>query len=150
MQIFQFLISCKILFAAAFSWVLAQIMKTALTMIHTKRFVAERLLGAGGMPSAHSAAVCALTWGVERRCGLQSPDFALSLIFSFIVMYDAMHVRRAIGEHAKVLNQITGTKKNVKQGDCNKVLKEHQGHTPVEVLAGVILGCTVSLFIFLR
>lgn len=150
MQIFQFLISCKILFAAAFSWMLAQIMKTALTMIHTKRFVAERLLGAGGMPSAHSAAVCALTWGVERRCGLQSPDFALSLIFSFIVMYDAMHVRRAIGEQAKVLNQITGTKKNEKQGDCNKLLKEHQGHTPVEVLAGAILGCTVSLFIFLR
>lgn len=150
MYVFQFFTGSKILLAAASSWLLAQIIKTILTMIHTKRFVAERLLGAGGMPSAHSAAVCALTWGVERRCGLQSPDFALSMIFSFVVMYDAMSVRRAIGEHAKLLNKIVEIKGSERQDDCQKGLKEHQGHTPLEVFAGAVLGSVVSLMVFFR
>jgi acid phosphatase family membrane protein YuiD len=133
MHVLQILISSKILIAAALSWMLAQLIKTILTMISSKRFVSERLFGAGGMPSAHSAAVCALTWGVERQCGLQLPDFALSVIFSFVVMYDAMSVRRAIGEHAKLLNKIVVTKENERQDNCEKGLKEHQGHTPLEV-----------------
>lgn len=145
MQVLRLLIDGKILLSAALSWMMAQLIKTMLTMIHTKRFVSERLLGAGGMPSAHTAAICALTWGVERKCGLQSPNFAMSLIFSFIVMYDAMGVRRAIGEHAKILN-IIGDSQNAQK----KCLKEHQGHTPLEVLAGAVLGSIVSLMIFYR
>lgn len=150
MHVFQILISSKILFAVTLSGMLAQLIKTILTMISTKRVIFERLYGAGGMPSAHSAAVCALTWGVENRCDLQSPDFTLSVIFSFVVMYDAMSVRRAVGEHAKLLNKIVGIMGSEWQDNCQKGLQGHQGHTPLKVLAVASLGSVVSLLMPFR
>ena len=74
------------------------------------------MVGAGGMPSAHSALVCSLTVALERKLGFYSPEFALSLAFAAIVMYDAMGVRRAAGEQAKVLNKIVEmTSDNIKE-----------------------------------
>ncbi|MEG2038747.1 MAG: divergent PAP2 family protein [Oscillospiraceae bacterium] len=88
------------------SWASAQILKTIFTFVFTKKFVAERLFGAGGMPSAHSALVCSLAVAMAKKEGFSSPMFALALCFAGVVMYDAMGVRRAAGEQAKVLNSV--------------------------------------------
>ncbi|ADU26764.1 divergent PAP2 family protein [Ethanoligenens harbinense] len=134
-----------ILMAAVLSWIFAQIIKTVITLIITKRFDPERILGAGGMPSAHSAMVCALFVGVLRRCGAASPEFALAFVLAGVVIYDAMGVRRAAGEQARVLNKLVEiTEKNGSEV-TRKGLKESLGHTPMEVLAGIMLGILVAL-----
>ena len=90
-----------ILLIAVISWVSAQIIKTILHLIKTKKFCAERLTGAGGMPSAHSATVCSLVISTCRVCGICSAEFALAMVLAMVVMYDATGVRRAAGLHAK-------------------------------------------------
>lgn len=147
----------------AFSaWFMAQVLKVLTTFIATKKFVPERLYGAGGMPSAHSALVCSLTFSFARKMGYASPFFALSLVLAAIVMYDAMGVRRAAGEQAKVLNKIVfgwyadwaddeGVKETNEEMDDlmegGKQLKEMVGHTPLQVLAGALVGILVALII---
>ena len=140
----------KVLIVAMSAWLAAQVIKTILYSLINRKFEIERLWGAGGMPSAHSAMVCALTVSTARFYGLSSPIFALSLIFSFVVIYDAMGVRRETGRHAKLLNvylnEIEQEKADVdKDGVPDREatiikLKEFVGHTPLEVLGGVILG----------
>lgn len=161
MRYFFHFVHNNILMAAILSWVCAQIIKTVLTLCMTKRFDPERILGAGGMPSAHSAMVCALFMGVARTAGLQSPEAALAFAFAGVVMYDAMGVRRAAGEQARVLNRLVekwreeqeaaAVRENAPQDKVcfvpKKELKEYLGHTPMEVLAGAMLGILVSLIL---
>ena len=132
--------------AAGLSWFSAQVIKTFINFFITKKFDAERLVGAGGMPSAHSACVSALAIATGRQCGCGSPEFAIAFAFACVVIYDAMGVRRAAGEQAKVINQLTDSLfKNF--GETKIVvsqLKELLGHTPVEVLGGIILGITIA------
>ena len=90
-----------ILLIALISWGTAQIIKTIIHFIKTKSFKAERLTGAGGMPSAHSATVCATAITTCRVCGICSPEFALAMILAMVVMYDAMGVRRSAGLQAR-------------------------------------------------
>ena len=134
-----------ILMAAVLSWMLAQFLKTIFTLITTKKFDKERLFGAGGMPSAHSAMVCALSMGIARQCGIDSPEFALSVAFAAVVMYDAMGVRRAAGEQARVLNRMVDIWEQNGSDVTEKELKEYLGHTPMEVLAGAMLGIVVAI-----
>ena len=91
---------------AFLAWLIAQVLKTLLAFFLTKEIVWERMVGAGGMPSSHSALVCSLTVALERKLGFTSPEFAIALVIAAVVMYDAMGVRRAAGEQAKVLNKI--------------------------------------------
>ena len=84
----------------------AQLIKVILNLILVGKFIPERMWGAGGMPSAHSATVCAMVVATGRYCGTHSTLFAIALIVSIIVMYDAMGVRRETGEQAKVLNRL--------------------------------------------
>jgi acid phosphatase family membrane protein YuiD len=105
----------------------------------------KRMVGSGGMPSSHSALVCSLTTIVGVRNGVESPLFAISLIFAAIVMYDAAGVRRAAGKQARILNQIImseGKKINIQEK-----LIELIGHTPLEVIVGGIVGVIVSLML---
>lgn len=143
------------------AWTLAQILKTLFTFMATKKFVPERLFGAGGMPSSHSALVCSLTVAFARKLGFASPVFAMSLALAGIVMYDAMGVRRAAGEQAKVLNKIVFGFKSwdwsndddenpsetaeIVDDIPDKALKEFIGHTPLEVLGGALLGILVAI-----
>lgn len=145
--ILQSLFSNTTLIAAFLSWILAQVIKTAITAIQTRSFVPERLFGAGGMPSAHSAMVCALTMCVAHKCGLASPEFAITICFAAVVIYDAMGVRRAAGEHAKVINRMVDIMEKEGSEITEKDLKEYLGHTPIEVLAGILLGIVVSLIV---
>lgn len=155
------------------SWFSAQVLKTILTLITTKKLELERLTGAGGMPSSHSALTTSIAVGMARKLGWASPEVGLALAFAAIVMYDAMGVRRAAGEQAKLLNRIVfeipsnffqrlGRQDKIEQGKdgqsieqeaeqevaplLDKELKEFIGHTPLEVLGGCLLGILVAIF----
>ena len=137
------LLANTVLWIAVACWAAAQVLKLILYSLHSRRLEIERLFGAGGMPSSHTSTVCGLTVAVARIYGLQSPLFTLSLVMACIVMYDATGVRRAAGEHAKVLNQLLFSE-GESMTPSQKALKEFLGHTPLEVLAGAALGILIG------
>ena len=146
MTFLQELVHNEILMSAGLSWALAQIIKTIIHLILTKKFVAERLIGSGGMPSCHSATVCALTTSVIINEGINSPFFAIAAILSIIVMYDAMGVRRETGIQARVLNELTEVIEKMGSDLSNdEKLKEFVGHTPIQVFVGAVLGIIIAL-----
>ncbi len=99
----------------------------------------------GGMPSSHSALVVALTTAIGRVEGVASSTFALALVFSGVVMYDAAGVRRAAGRTAAALNQLIDDLVTHRDLHPQERLLELLGHTPIEVLAGAALGLAVGL-----
>lgn len=127
----------------------AQLIKVLLNLFIFHRFIAERMWGAGGMPSSHSATVCAMVVATGRYCGVNSAVFAVAAVLSIIVMYDAMGVRYETGEQAKLLNRMF-TEWMDQESDAlpflknGKKLKEMVGHTPVEVLTGAVLGILIG------
>ena len=148
-----------ILLRAALNWnfvlvtalcasLLAQLIKVLLNLFIFHRFIAERMWGAGGMPSSHSATVCAMVVATGRFCGMNSPQFAIAAVLSIIVMYDAMGVRRETGEQAKVLNRLLNEWMDQESeilpilGD--KKLKEMVGHTPIQVVTGAAFGAVIG------
>lgn len=133
----------KILMISLLAWAIAQILKTMISYWILKEFSLERLLGAGGMPSSHSALVISLVTSVGLMEGLTSTYFAISTIFAGIVMYDATGVRQAAGKHAKAINQIVRQLRYEHKID-DISLKELLGHTPIEVIAGALLGFLVA------
>ena len=160
------LISNYVIDVGFLAWFAAQLLKTILAYIPSRKIIWERMVGSGGMPSSHSALVCAVSVGVAKKLGYASPEFALSLAMAGIVMYDAMGVRRAAGEQAKVLNKMVIDFKEIFQmlkeefdalargedapeerGGPNKRLKESLGHTPLEVLCGAALGILIAALI---
>ena len=129
-------------------WLLIQIWKFIWDMIVNKRIYLRRLLGAGGMPSSHSAVVTSLATLIGYYEGLDSAIFALSVIFALVVMYDAAGVRRAAGKQARILNQILNTK-NMAGVTVHEKLIELLGHTPFEVAVGAVVGICYALIIVL-
>ncbi len=138
-----------VFFAAASGWLVAQILKTILHMAFSKKFVAERLIGSGGMPSSHAATVCALATAANICYGPGSFEFAISLILALIVMYDAMGVRRETGIQAKLLNEMVEIFAEMGKAEISgeQKLKEFVGHTPFQVLMGAILGIGIGIFV---
>lgn len=144
------LFSNYVLNVAVISWFSAQVIKTLLYLIKTKKFQTERLFGAGGMPSAHSASVCSMTIAIAKLEGFSSPLFAISFLLAGIVMYDAMGVRRAAGQHAQIINMIVKREKSDITSYIPKnkeQLKEFLGHTPLEVLGGALLGIIIAMVV---
>ena len=139
----------NIIFMSAITgWFVAQVLKTIIHIIVNKQFVAERLVGGGGMPSSHSATVCALTTASGMKYGVGSFEFAVSFVLAMIVMYDAMGVRRETGKQAKLLNSVFF--ENILNLDgvfLQEKLKEYVGHTPLQVAAGAILGILIAVLI---
>ncbi|NLW79868.1 MAG: divergent PAP2 family protein [Ruminococcaceae bacterium] len=131
------------------SWAAAQLCKTIIHFITSGKFVAERLVGSGGMPSSHASLVCALFIGCARKFGLSSPYFAIAFVLAAIVMYDAMGVRLETGKQAKLLNRMMDRQKEDEPDDVLEVerLKEMVGHTPLQVLAGAMLGILIAVLI---
>ena len=139
----------QILTVSLLSWLVAQVLKTLINFILLGKFQLERMWGDGGMPSAHSATVCAMVIATARSEGINSAIFAVAAVVAIITMHDAMGVRRETGEQAKVLNKmieqwIEVTEKN-NPFLQNMHLKEMVGHTPLQVLAGFVVGCMVGL-----
>lgn len=150
MTFFTDLLNNKIFVTAALGWLVAQILKTAIHMFLTREFVAERLVGSGGMPSSHSATVCALASASCYQYGAGSFEFAISLFFAIVVMYDAMGVRRETGIQAKLLNDMLKTFEDMGRSELSTYdkLKEFVGHTPLQVLAGAILGILIAVLMY--
>jgi hypothetical protein len=137
----NYAVLCSIL-----GWTIAQVLKCITTFIKEKKINFKRLLFAsGGMPSSHSATVCALCASIAKSEGLGTPAFAISGVFAFIVMYDATGVRRAAGEQAKILNHLVNNLTEHKPIYVQKKLKELIGHTPLEVVVGALLGILIVL-----
>jgi len=96
------------------------------------------------MPSSHTALVLSLTTVIGSKRGINTPEFAISAIFSAVVMYDATGVRRAAGRQARVLNRIVEDLFH-QEGLKEERLRELIGHTPIEVIAGALLGVVVAI-----
>jgi len=135
------------LICAMAAWALAQGLKMILFSILEKRISWQRLIETGGLPSAHSALVTGLTTGVGIHEGFQTTAFAISMVFSLIVMYDALSLRREAGKHADILNELLLLHTIRDAFKEREALKELLGHTPLEVLAGAILGVSTALLI---
>ena len=136
----------QLLMSAVTGWVVAQFLKTLIDFALNKNFNAERLVGSGGMPSSHSATVWGLTTAALLKYGTGSFEFAVSFVLSMIVMYDAIGVRRETGKQAKLLNSILSENPLKLNAEVlQEKLKEYVGHTPLQVLAGAILGIGLAL-----
>ena len=123
-----------------------QLFKFIYDLVKSKKFNFKRLMQAGGMPSSHSGVVISLTTMIGKNVGINSPLFAVALIFSFIVMYDAAGVRRAAGKQAKLLNKIVETP-GLTSLQVSERLVEVLGHTPVQVIVGAAIGVIVGLLV---
>ena len=135
----------NVLLTTLIAWLIAQSLKVLLGVLKEKRFNFKWFVGTGGMPSSHAAVVSALATSVGLTAGFASPHFAIALLFTVVVIFDAQGVRRASGKQAEILNRILDDiywKKRIKEDR----LKELLGHTPVEVLAGTALGIAIALF----
>ena len=127
-------------------WFGIQLFKLIYDLCTTKKFNFKRILGAGGMPSSHSAVVTSLATLIGKSEGISSPIFALSLIFAFVVMYDACGVRRAAGKQAKLLNEIVNTP-GLTNVQVQEKLQEALGHTPTQVFVGALIGLIAGLIL---
>ena len=148
MSFLQELVHNRIFVSAVLGWFIAQVLKTIIHLFLTKQFVAERMIGSGGMPSSHSATVCALATATGMVYGGGSFEFAIAVILAIIVMHDAMGVRRETGIQAKVINEMLEIFTNMgKKMSPEEKLKEFVGHTPLQVLGGVILGILIAVMV---
>jgi len=135
-------------FVAVFvSWFLAQSIKVVIYWIRDGKFNLLHFFEAGGMPSAHSASVTALTLAIALTEGWRSPLFTISLVFALIVMYDATGVRLAAGKQAEILNKIV---EDIYANGKVRIekLKEILGHDPIEVFCGASLATVVTLIVY--
>ena len=128
------------------TWFFIQLFKLIYDLVTTKKFNFKRILGAGGMPSSHSAVVVALCTMIGINYGVNSAIFGLSVVFAFVVMYDAAGVRRAAGKQAKLLNKIVQTP-GLTNVEVTEKLQEVLGHTPIQVFVGAFIGVIVG-FVF--
>lgn len=135
------LVTNPFLITSVSSWLVAQVVKVIIHWIIYKRLVLERLYGDGGMPSGHSATVSSLVVMCALVCGTGSAEFALSAILALIVCHDAMGVRLETGKQAVILNELTKAFSALADNKLPEVkLKEFVGHTPVQVIAGILIG----------
>ncbi len=140
-------LSNHMLVCGVVSYFAAQFLKILIALVREKRLDLSLLFASGGMPSSHSSTVAALCISAGRVYGVGSPFFAISLILASIVMYDAAGVRRATGEHAKILNKLLEDLTSGDQARTEEGLKELIGHTPLQVVMGALLGIAIPFII---
>lgn len=138
---------CKnsILQTALISWFAAQLIKVIIVLIIERRVDFTRITGSGGMPSSHSSFTVSLAAAIGFTDGFDSVAFALAAAFSLVVMYDASGVRRSAGQQAAILNRIVEKLGKEELSATGKKLKELLGHTPMEVVAGALLGLIIAV-----
>ena len=137
-----------IILSALTSWCFSQLIKGVIALLHIRKKGFLELLETlfwrtGGMPSSHAAVVVSMAAAVGFSEGLGTNLFAVSLFFAMVVMRDAMGVRRASGLQAKALN-LLGRQTAEKAGVEFHPVKEIQGHAPLEVIIGALLGIFIA------
>ena len=141
MQWFLDLIRNPFLLTGVSSWAVAQVIKVIIHAIIYKKLSLERLFGDGGMPSGHSATVSSLAVICGLICGTGSAAFAISAILAIIVCHDATGVRWETGKQAQILNDLIEAFNDLSKDALPEVkLKEFVGHTPIQVMAGILIG----------
>lgn len=152
------LLANRVLLAGITGWASAQVIKAILYAVLNKEFRLERLFGDGGMPSGHSATVSAMVMMALLHYGIGSFEFAITTMLAIIVMHDAMGVRLETGRQAEVINELTALfeevidefnaeetlEKKFQKVFSEDKLKEYVGHTPIQVIAGCLLGLLVG------
>jgi hypothetical protein len=141
---FADLLQNKALMAGLFAWATAQIIKLPIDYLRTHKWNWSLLLTTGGMPSSHSALVTATTLAIGLYYGFDDPIFALGVVITMVVTYDAAGVRQQAGIHAQRINVLFEELMRghpINENDLREVL----GHTPLEVVGGIILGLVVAI-----
>ncbi len=136
----------KFIYVPFLLWFFIQTFKVIYDLITTKKFNFKRIMGAGGMPSSHSAVVTGLATLVGKYEGVDTPIFAVSFILAAVVMYDACGIRRAAGKQASLLNKIIETP-GLTGMQVSERLVEVLGHTPIQVFVGALIGIVVGLIV---
>ncbi len=125
-----------LLLVPTIAWVVAVIFKGAYGLL-AKNFSLSQALGSGGMPSVHAALVTSLSTAIGIKYGIMSDIFAVSLVFTAIIIYDAINVRFEAGLHARVLNSLSDSE--------DRALNESIGHLPDEAFVGSVVGIAVAV-----
>lgn len=136
----------KYIYVPFFLWFGIQLFKLIYDLCTTKKFNFKRIMGAGGMPSSHSAVVAGIATLIGKYEGVGTPIFALALIVAFVVMYDACGIRRAAGKQAVLLNKLIETP-GLTGMQVSERLVEVLGHTPVQVFVGALIGVIAGLIV---
>ena len=146
MKILESVLSNKALWVPAVAWSLAQILKVVIESIRDRRLNLSHLTTMGGMPSSHTALVCALATTTGVVYGVGSAIFAISAFFAIVVMYDAAGVRQTVSTQSTMLNRML--EELFKNNPAfQQRLRELIGHTKFEVAAGAILGIVVGFLL---
>jgi hypothetical protein len=139
------IITNEVLVIPIAAWAIAQLIKVFVTLAGEKRLDLWFLLRSGGMPSSHTALVCALATAVAITNGLNSITFAITAILAMVVMYDAAGVRQAVSQQSIILNRIVKELMEKRpRAEVERDLREFIGHTPFQVIAGAALGILVA------
>ena len=143
------LLTNKFLLVSLSSWFVAQVLKTILYAVETKKLDINRLFGDGGMPSGHSATVTSLATFCGLNFGFDSFQFAVTAILAIIVCHDAMGVRLQTDKQAVAINEILEAFELIHPDKISEAnLKEFVGHTPIQVMAGSLLGILNAVVMF--
>ncbi len=143
MEIVGQILGNKLVTAPVIAWMAAQLLKTLIDAARYRRLNLRLLVGTGGMPSGHSALVCALATEAGKLQGFESPMFAVTLILAAIVMYDAAGVRQAVDKQSEILTHLLNHIPRT-QDDFDRFLEGLVGHTRFQVVAGGILGIAIG------
>jgi acid phosphatase family membrane protein YuiD len=138
--VFSDFLDNKILIISACTWGITQILKVLIILVQEKRLAWNYFITSGGMPSSHSATVCALCTSIAMIEGTGSVYFSISTVLAIIVMYDAAGIRQSVGQQSVLINRIMKTHKIEVERD----LRELIGHTPIQVIVGAVLGILIA------
>lgn len=147
MNILMKIFENKVLMIPLMVLLITQVFKTIYFSIKNRKIDLFTLITTGGLPSSHSALVSSLSTVVAKVNGITSTEFAITVILAMIVMYDASGIRKAAGEHAKILNEMLEEKEYYSSKEYKK-LKELLGHTKLEVFVGFLTGIILTIIIF--
>ncbi len=147
----SFLVNYPELITCVVAWIVSSILKIPVFFLMHRKFNVKLAFGTGGMPSSHSATLSGTTLAIGLFSGFDNPAFAIAVAITMIVVYDAAGVRREAGYHAEALNRMLDdwfiiTKTPTEE---QKKLKEMLGHTPIEVVGGVLTGLVTALVMWL-
>ena len=149
MQAIRELLSNRVLLSGLIGWGTAQILKTIIYALMNRTLDLTRIFGDGGMPSGHSATVSSLATAAALVYGLGSFEFAMAFIFAIVVCKDAMGVRLETGRQAVIINDIVEAFNSLASEKLPEAkLKEFVGHTPLQVIAGILLGVANTFIMY--
>jgi acid phosphatase family membrane protein YuiD len=135
----------KILIISACTWAITQILKVIVILVQERRLAWNYFVTSGGMPSSHTATVCALATSIAMIVGMGSVYFAIAVVLAVIVMYDSAGVRQSVGQQSAILNRLVKELSfKASKSDRQKDLREFIGHTPFQVFIGALLGIFIA------